>query len=113
MFSLLGGSDGDDDDAATSFLRYQMYRLWTDMTFFVLPTSFSKILNDPFPVMSVLTDITMFIQQMFSPFEEYATGNHMFDNKLIDKGYKLIPGVKQIGRIQNIASEMEVFMRQR
>ena len=35
----------------------------------------------------------------------------LFDNKLIDKSIKLTPGLKQIGRFENIASEMEYFIR--
>ena len=113
LFALLGGSDGDDDDATLSFVRYQAYRLYTDMTFFVLPTSFVKILNDPFPVIGVLTDITNLFTQLFNPFEEYRSGEHLFDNKLLNQSVRMIPGAKQVGRLGNIAKEMEVFMRQR
>jgi hypothetical protein len=46
-----------------------------------------------------------------SPLEEYNSGKHMFDNKLLDKITKLAPGIKQIHRIDNISAEMEYFIR--
>lgn len=113
LYALLGNGDGDDDDPVLSNIRYQAYRLYTDLTFFILPTSFTKILNEPFPVINVLTDISDIVVQLFNPFEEYETGKHTFDNILLNKVSRMIPGVKQIGRMGNISSEMEVFMRQR
>lgn len=113
LFALIGSSNADDDDEIMANVRYQMYRLYTDLTFFILPTSFTKILNEPFPVINVLTDVSDIIVQLFSPFEEYQTGKHLFDNKLLNKISRVVPGVKQIGRMGNISSEMEVFMRQR
>lgn len=113
LFALIGSSNADDDDEIMANVRYQMYRLYTDLTFFILPTSFTKILNEPFPVINVLTDVSDIVVQLFSPFEEYQTGKHLFDNKLLNKISRVVPGVKQIGRMGNISSEMEVFMRQR
>ena len=58
LFALIGSSNVDDDDEIMANVRYQMYRLYTDLTFFILPTSFTKILNEPFPVINVLTDVS-------------------------------------------------------
>lgn len=88
-----------------------MYRLFTDLTFFTLPTSFSKILNDPFPVMGLMNDATNVFTQLFDIDEVYQNGKHLFDNKFLNQTFRLIPGFKQIGRLSNISSEMEVFMR--
>lgn len=108
--------DDDDNEPQSDLIaniRYQAYRLFTDMTFFLLPTSFAKILNDPFPVTGFLIDITNVFVQAFKPFEEYQRGEHLFDNKLLNQMSSLIPGIKQIGRFSNVATEMELFTRQR
>lgn len=108
--------DDDDNNPQSDLIaniRYQAYRLFTDMTFFILPTSFTKILNDPFPVMGFLNDITNVFVQAFKPFEEYQRGEHLFDNKLLNQMSSLVPGIKQIGRFSNVATEMELFTRQR
>lgn len=112
LFCLLGNIDDDDDDyAIVSNLRYQMYRLNTDLSFYFLPTSFTKILQDPFPVISYLNEVIDTFMQIFNISEEYQTGNHLFDNKFLNKSSRLIPGVKQIGRWSNVAEEMELFVR--
>lgn len=108
--------DDDDNEPQSDLIaniRYQAYRLFTDMTFFLLPTSFAKILNDPFPVTGFLIDITNVFVQAFKPFEEYQRGEHLFDNKLLNQMSSLVPGIKQIGRFSNVATEMELFTRQR
>lgn len=111
-YALLGNIfDDDDDPVVVENIRYQLYRLYTDLTFFVLPTSFTKILKDPFPTITYVNDIIDLLWQFFSPFEEYDNGKHMFDNKLLNKAFKLTPGLKQIGRFQNVSREMEFFMR--
>lgn len=105
---------GDDDDVSTDWLRllkYISYRVYTDLSFFYLPSSFVKILKDPFPVISYFNKITSAFTQIFDPLQEYTNGEHLFDNMLLDKTYRLIPGIKQIGRFQNIEQEMEYFIR--
>lgn len=106
--------DDDDEKKDDRFLylcKYLSYRVYTDLSFFYLPSSFTKILQDPFPVISYFNKITGVFTQLFSPFEEYANGNHLFDNKLLDKMFKVVPGLKQIGRYQNIKREIEYFVR--
>lgn len=96
---------GDDDDVSTDWLRllkYISYRVYTDLSFFYLPSSFVKILKDPFPVISYFNKIASALTQIFDPLQEYTNGEHLFDNMLLDKTYRLIPGIKQIGRFQNI-----------
>lgn len=110
-YCLLGLVGDDDDNDALAMLRYQSYRLFTDLTFYTLPTSFAKILQDPFPSMNLLTDATNVLIQILSPLEEYNSGRHMFDNKLLDKTIKLLPAFKQIHRLDNISAEMEYFIR--
>jgi hypothetical protein len=71
------------------------------MTFYVLPTSFTKLFQDPFPVIGYINDILKLFMQMFDPFEEYSTGKHLVSNKLLDQAIRLTPGAKQLGRIGN------------
>lgn len=107
-------TDDDDEKKDDRFLylcKYLSYRVYTDLSFFYLPSSFTKILQDPFPVISYFNKMTGVFTQLFSPFEEYANGNHLFDNKLLDKMFKVVPGLKQIGRYQNIKREIEYFVR--
>jgi len=61
--------------------------------------------------MGLMNDVSNLFLQIFDPFEEYASGNHLFDNKLLNQVVRLTPGLKQIGRFSNIASEMEYFIR--
>lgn len=42
--------------------------------------------------------------------EEYYSGKHMFDNKLLDKGTRLLHGARQLYRFENIENEMRYFM---
>ncbi len=112
-YSVLGSSGGDDDEpnVVVSNIRYHMYRLYTDLTFFVNPLSFTKILKDPFPSITYINDIIGAFTQVFSPLEEYQSGEHLFDNKLLNKTARIFPVVKQIGRLSNIDREMESFQR--
>ena len=106
--------DDDDEKQDDKFLylcKYLSYRVYTDLSFFYLPTSFTKILKDPFPVISYFNKIIGVWMQLLSPFEEYTNGSHVFDNKFLDKSMKVIPGLKQIGRYQNIKREIEYFVK--
>ena len=114
MIGHAGDDDDDDknvDDEWMQLLKYISYRVYTDLSFFYLPSSFVKILQDPFPVMSYFNKLSDALLQLFHPFEEYTTGDHLFDNKFLNKTYRLIPGVKQIGRFSNIKSEMQYFIK--
>lgn len=116
IFALINPGDDDDHDFGQEILwviKYQAYRLFTDMTFYVLPTSFTKLFQDPFPVMSYINDILKLFMQMFDPFEEYSTGKHLVSNKLLDQAIRLTPGAKQLGRIGNASQEINNFLHQR
>jgi len=61
IFYMLSGISGDGDDEWDVFLQniqYQAYRLSNDLSFYFNPESFARILQDPFPTMTLLTDIT-------------------------------------------------------
>ena len=112
LYTAMGdGDDGDEPSDVVSNLRYQLYRLYTDLTFFILPTSFTKILKDPFPVVGYINNIIGVFMQLFNPLEEYETGHHTFDNVLLNKISRVLPIIKQVGRWSNIEQEMEMFTR--
>lgn len=117
MFTLINPGKGNDDhDWGTEALwviKYQCYRLFTDLTFYVLPTSFTKLFQDPFPVVSYINDIIKFFMQFTAPFEEYSTGKHLVSNKLLEQALRLTPGVKQLGRAWNTSQEINNFLHQR
>ncbi len=114
IFAGLGGSGGDDDqNNFTRFVKYQSYRLYSDLTFVANPVSFTNIFRDPFPAQKLITDVASVVNQLTDPTEEYQSGNHLFDNKLINKTVKLIPGSNQIYRLQNIQNEINYFTRGR
>lgn len=113
IFMGLGGSGGDDDDQnnAIKFFKYQAYRLYTDLTFIANPVSFSSIFRDPFPAQKLVTDVSSVFNQLFDPTETYQSGNHMFDNKLLNKTVKMLPGSNQLYRLKNIQNEINYFVR--
>ena len=112
LYTAMGSEDdGDEPSDIVSNLRYQLYRLYTDLTFFILPTSCTKILKDPFPVISYINNIIGVFMQLFNPLEEYETGHHTFDNVLLNKISRVLPIIKQVGRWSNIEQEMEMFTR--
>lgn len=117
LFTILGAMAGEDDDDDTfgdlvfDNVQYQLYRLYTDLTFYTNPVSFAKILQDPFPTMTLLTDVTKLISQLGSPLEVYEHGSKAGMNKLLYQTLRFIPATRQIDRWTHIDEEMELFRR--
>lgn len=49
-------NDDDDDNMATNILLNQLYRLEADMTFYISPGSFNRILSSPIPAIRTYLD---------------------------------------------------------
>jgi hypothetical protein len=116
LFALLTPPKNDDHDWGVELewvLKYQAYRLYTDLTFALVPSSFTAILKDPFPVVTLAEDIFDLFSQLLDPFDEYQTGKHLFENKFLNKAVKLTPGAKQFGRMWNTSQEINSFLHQR
>lgn len=77
--------------------------------FYFNPLAFTRILQDPVPVITLLTDVWKLIQQLFDPLEEYTSGSRAGDYKLWYRAKRVAPGLRQVGRFVNIAEEMELF----
>ena len=112
MTAVLGSvSDDDDDEPNLWFLnfQYQMERLWSDVTFYWNPASFLRIMQDPFPSMSLASNIVRLFNQLTEPFEVYKYGSKKGESKLGYQINQLFPVIRQIGRFSNIEEEMELF----
>lgn len=114
ILGVMRGEDDDDDtfaDLIYDNIQYQMYRLWTDLSFYTNPASFAKILQDPFPTMTLLTDVTKLISQLTDPLEVYESGSRVGQNKLLYQLLRFVPGYRQIDRWMHVDEEMELFRR--
>lgn len=113
-FWVIGSNVDDDDDesmsVSTTTMKYLSYRLYTDLTFMFNPVSFTKVIRDPFPALGLVDHIQAVLTQFTNPTEEYYSGRHMVDNKLLDKLTRLIPGARQLYRFENIENEMRYFI---
>lgn len=113
MNCLLSGAVDDDDDSPWNQFKmnawYQGFRLQNDLMFYFNPLAFTRILQDPVPVITLLTDVWKLIQQLFDPLEEYTSGSRAGDYKLWYRTKRVSPGLRQVGRFVNIAEEMELF----
>lgn len=113
MNCLLSGAVDDDDDSPWNQFKmnawYQGFRLQNDLMFYFNPLAFTRILQDPVPVITLLTDVWKLVQQLFDPLEEYTSGSRAGDYKLWYRAKRVAPGLRQVGRFVNIAEEMELF----
>lgn len=113
MFSILSSVEPDDDDDKLwiSNLAYQLYRIWNDLSFYIIPTSTARILQDPFPSMNLLDNVSRLFEQLANPTETYQYGPKKGQNKLLYQIGQFIPGYRQLDRFSNIEEEMELFQK--
>lgn len=112
-YSVIGSAEDDDDEAMSTFAltsKYLSYRLMTDLSFVLSPISFSKVIRDPFPALGLIDQLWAVWSQIPYYDEEYYSGQHMIDNKLLDKLSRLLPGFRQLYRFENIQNEMRYFI---
>lgn len=113
IFMCIGtGGDDDDNGVVTNMMKYQAYRLYTDLTF-LNPFSFVKIFRDPFPATRIVQDISSILSQFSNPTDMYGDDKHLIANKLLDKLVGMIPGSGQLHRFSNIQNEMTYFIKGR
>lgn len=112
MSMLLNYVDTDDDetlDMLLSHLDYQLFRLSTDMTFYISPASFMKIVQSPLPSSSVIKDVSDLFESMLDPFARFEKGDWKGELKIKKRAMDLIPLVRQIYRIRNIDDERQLL----
>ena len=113
MGMLLNEYKPDDDDSVMAqvfnHLDYQIFRLSTDMTFYISPASFMKIVQSPLPSSSVLKSVSNFIEALFTPTARFEKGDWKGELKIKKKAMDLIPLVRQIYRLRNIEDEKQLL----
>lgn len=113
MGMLLNEYKPDDDDSVMAqvfnHLDYQIFRLSTDMTFYISPASFMKIVQSPLPSSSVLKSVSNFIEALFTPTARFEKGDWKGELKIKKRAMDLIPLVKQIYRLRNIEDEKQLL----
>ena len=113
MGMLLDEYKPDDDDSVMAqvfnHLDYQIFRLSTDMTFYISPASFMKIVQSPLPSSSVLKSVSNFIEALFTPTARFEKGDWKGELKIKKRAMDLIPLVRQIYRLRNIEDEKQLL----
>lgn len=113
MGMLLDEYKPDDDDSVMAqvfnHLDYQIFRLSTDMTFYISPASFMKIVQSPLPSSSVLKSVSNFIEALFTPTARFEKGDWKGELKIKKRAMYLIPLVRQIYRLRNIEDEKQLL----
>ena len=105
LYTTVGGMvDGDDDKEELSYLfysnlEYQLYRAFTDFTFYMIPSSFTTILQDPLPTMSLIDDLQKLLKSTLDPFDTFKSGRHKGDNKLLYRSGQFVLIYRQFDRI--------------
>ena len=113
MEMLLKEYKPDDDDSVMAqvfnHLDYQIFRLSTDITFYISPASFMKIVQSPLPSSSVLKSVSNFIEALFTPTARFEKGDWKGELKIKKRAMDLIPLVRQIYRLRNIEDEKQLL----
>lgn len=113
MGMLLKEYKPDDDDSVMAqvfnHLDYQIFRLSTDMTFYISPASFMKIVQSPLPSSSVLKSVSNFIEALLTPTARFEKGDWKGELKIKKRAMDLIPLVRQIYRLRNIEDEKQLL----
>ena len=107
--TLVGSAidDEDDDDIKNilSNIDYQLFRLQTDITFYINPMSTFRIIQSPLPSTSVVTSTAKLIESFTEPTKKYERGPKKGEYVIKERVSDLIPLVRQIYRYRDIADE--------
>lgn len=110
---LLGQIDGDDDDEVTKYilnnLDYQLFRLSTDLTFYISPASFLRIVQSPLPSSSVIKQVSNLFDSLLYPTAKFKTGDWKGEYKIKKRVMDLLPIVRQVYRLRNIDDEKQLL----
>ena len=109
-----GLAEGDDDegiDIVYMNIAYQLYRVYTDFSFYFNPWSFTQIIQNPFPVMSAVDNLGRLYDRLWHPTDVYTTGKNDGENKLLYSIGQMIPIYRQISRLENIQYEFDFLAK--
>lgn len=81
LFSAFTGSPDDDKDGYKKMLRRGTKRLLAELTFYYSPDSVTTIINSPFPVVKVLTDVQHLASDLLGETVGYLTNDDARINK--------------------------------
>ena len=92
------GDDDDDDKMVTNLLLNQIYRLESDMTFYLSPGSFNRILSSPIPAIRTYLDAEKAISSTMSYMVQSVDldGRKKMSNEdVFNKWAKVFPFINQ------------------
>lgn len=107
--AAIEGEDDDEIKILLSNIDYQIYRLQTDMTFYINPASTLKILQSPMPSSSVIKSTSRLLDSLLDPTAKFEKGSWKGDYKIEKRVYDLIPVVRQIYRYRDIDDEKDLL----
>jgi hypothetical protein len=99
IFLFIKGSDDDDD----SIVRKNLAKLWdrsiSELTFFLIPTSFETLINKPLPIVGLVSNIFKLITHTYNQLFGYITDDE-------EQQKKAKPG-KYVRRVFPLTSEID------
>jgi len=106
-------NEDPEHERTWSFLAYQAYRLRSEFSFYLLPTSAMQILRSPAASTSFVQSIIKFSGQLFDPiisgtgqFDIYDRGPWKGEPKIYKTMTDMVPGFKQYFRIRDIENQL-------
>lgn len=113
MSLLLNYYEPDDKDSLSATvinnIDYQIFRLSTDITFYISPASFMKIIQSPLPSSSVIKSASNFMESLMTPTAKFERGDWKGELKIKKRAMDLLPVVRQIYRLRNIDDEKQLL----
>ncbi len=113
------GLDDDKDNWLLAQTAYQANRLYTDLTFYVFPTSAFTILKDPLAGVKTMELATKLLNPLSSfdinPLDDdpfvlrYKTGKHKGETHLYRNTLNLIPGLKNLEGLSSPQDKLKYF----
>jgi len=101
--------DDDDDKMATNLLLNQIYRLESDMTFYISPSSFNRILSNPIPAIRTYLDAEKALSSSF----DYVLQSSDLDGRkkmssedVFYKWIKVFPFINQTAKFKTQAEKV-------
>jgi hypothetical protein len=115
-FALKFRDDDPENERLWSFMAYQAFRLRSEISFYVLPSSTMQILRTPMASLTVVEDVIKLTTQLADPlisgtltFDTYERGPWKGHYKIEKTVTNMIPGYKQYFRVRDVADQLAFF----